>query len=128
MKIVIESIPHHQQRYPTAGDYWTDADGTKHIKVSQMGCWRKQTLLAIHELIESALCDHAGISEDAITDFDVVWEQLRSAGHPMESGEPGNDPKAPYRKQHEFALAIESLVADKLGVDWIDYNRTLDAL
>ena len=34
MKIVIETIPHAQQRYPTCGDWYTDDSGL-HIKVSE---------------------------------------------------------------------------------------------
>ena len=42
--------------------------------------------------------------------------------------EPGNDPRAPYRNEHDFATTIEMLVAQKLGVKWSDYEKTVLAL
>lgn len=118
MKIVIETIPHHEQRYVTAGDYWDDSNG-KQVRVSELGDWRMELLVAIHELIETALCDVRGIAEPDVMAFDMA--------HP-DADDPGSLPEAPYHKEHMFAEEIEHLIADELGVDWTDYETRVGAL
>ena len=123
MMIVIRTIPHAEQRYPTAGDYWWDDDGTWQIRVSDLGDWRKELLLGLHELIESGICRHKGISEQSITDFDIAWEKKQPR-----TGEPGDSPEAPYFNEHQFATSIERICSFHLGVDWVEYNAVMDAL
>lgn len=120
MKIEIETIPHDKQRYPTAGDYWDDPiEGTKHILVSAMGDWRLELLVAIHELVESALCDQRGIPEHEVAAFDMAN---------LDADEPGELPNAPYHREHMFAETIERLVAEQLGVSWIQYGQAVSKL
>ena len=45
-----------------------------------------------------------------------------------ELDEPGDDPRAPYHREHEFAGCVERLLAHELGIDWNDYEDALDAL
>ena len=123
MKIIIETIPHDQHRYETCGDYWQDADGTRHIRVSDMGDDRLATLVALHELIEWTLCDDRGIAEPDIMAFDkAVPDDSPYAD------DPGHDPAAPYHKEHVFAECVERLVAAELGVNWQDYEKRVEAL
>ena len=119
MKIQIDTVPHFQQRYATAGDYFDLADGTKIIRVSDLGDWRMEMLVAIHELIETALCDVRGIAEPDVMAFDEA--------HPDET-DPGAMEDAPYHKEHMFAEAVEKWVATELGVDWDEYSRRVEAL
>ncbi len=126
MKIHIESIPHEQQRYPTVGDYWDDGDGTSQIRISVMRDWRYEVLVAVHEMIEMALTKQRGISEEAITKFDISFEDAREQR--LVIGEPGDSPQAPYRREHFFATNIERLLAAELGVDWTEYDRYVDEL
>jgi len=128
LRIAVETIPHAQQRYPTAGDYWWDDDGTFQVRISDLGDWRKELLLAVHELIEMGICRYKGIEEQDITDFDIAWEKHRAAGLVMTVDEPGNDPAAPYFNEHGFASAIERICAFQLGVNWIEYNQAMGAL
>src|ERR1700704_2807786 len=100
MKIVIETIPNEDQRYPTVGDWYYDHNGTLHIKVSAMKDARHETLVAIHELIEVVLCKQAGISQETVDNFDMDYEKHR---HPDDQSEAGDDSNAPYRKQHCIA-------------------------
>ncbi len=125
MKIRIESIPHHEQRYPTVGDYWQEGD-TDQVRVSAMKDWRYEILVAVHELIEMALTRHRGISEESITAFDVEYERLRE--EELVKGEPGDSAKAPYQKEHFFATNVERLFAAELGVNWADYDQYVDQL
>ena len=126
MKIQIETIPHDAQRYPTVGDYWEDADGTEQVRVSKMIDWRYEMLVAVHELVEWALTRHRGIPEEEISAFDIEYEHLRE--REAVKGEPGDNPKSPYRREHFFATNLERLLAAELGVDWMEYDQYVDEL
>ena len=125
MRIHVETIPHDMQRYPTVGDYW-DENGTEQVRVSEMKDWRYEILVAVHELIEMAITKHRGIAEAAITAFDVAFEHARESG--LVQGEPGDQPDAPYRREHVFATNIERLFAAELDVDWPQYDEYVNSL
>ena len=126
MKIIVETIPHEAQRYPTVGDYWEAEDGTLQIRVSHMHDWRYVILVAVHELAEMMITRFRGISEESIGAFDMEFERKREQG--LVLGEPGDAPDAPYRREHFFATNIERLLAAELGVDWAEYETHVDAL
>ena len=125
MRINVETIPHHEQRYPTVGDYW-EADGVVQIRVSEMHDWRYVILVAVHELVEMMLTRYRGISQEAIGAFDMEFEKKREVG--LVAGEPGDAPEAPYRREHFFSTNLERLLAAELGVDWPIYETYVDAL
>jgi len=125
MKIIIETILHQQQAYPTVGDWRRDPDGTLRIKVSEEIGDRHALLVAVHELVEVALCEARGITVAAVDAFDQNFEANRPKGN---YDEPGDDPAAPYRKEHFFATNIERLLAAELGVDWQQYEAAINKL
>src|SRR5579862_5413581 len=98
LRMQIETIPHETQRYPTVGDYWLDENHIEQIRVSEMMDWRYEVLVAVHEIVEMALTRHRNISEEAITEFDVKFEQEKEKG--LLTGEAGNNVNAPYRREH----------------------------
>jgi len=71
-------------------------------------------------MIEAYLAIHAGVSPAAVDRFDKAYEAKRKRG---DDSEPGDDPKAPYYRQHQIATGIERLLAVELGVDWSTYDR-----
>jgi hypothetical protein len=92
-------------------------------------------LVAIHELIELVLCKQVGISEASVDSFDIAFEKEREAYKSkgvdfdaIVASEPGDDPTAPYYKQHQIATAIEKLLAAELGVKWNQYEREINSL
>lgn len=125
MKIVIETIPHEHQRYPTVGDWVYDDDGNLAIRVSQMKDWRHEMLVAVHELVEVLTCKKDGISQESVDAFDIEYEKNR-AKDDVES-EPGDDPKAPYVDQHCLATGIERILAQQWGVKWNEYADEIEA-
>nr|WP_276978646.1 hypothetical protein [Ferrimicrobium acidiphilum] len=128
--VVIEEIPHKEQRYPTVGD-WTPPTKAKRpvkIRVSKMKDWRYTFLVAFHELIEYQLCKQRGITDDEVVDFDVQFEAERAAGLHSKDAEPGDDPRAPYKKEHQFATKKEREMAKELGVSWSAYEKAVLAL
>jgi hypothetical protein len=116
MRILIQAKPYHQMRYPTLGDWYQDGHGAV-IDVADVGDWRMNLLIALHEMVESALCEHAGIPESEVLAFDKAHPDLN---------DPGADPAAPYQKQHLIAERMERFLAAELGVDWKDYEAACD--
>jgi len=124
MRITIESVPHGVCRNKGVGDYggsWCDL----WIKVSHMRNWRYIVLVAVHELVEVAICRHQKITNRAITAFDKQFEAKRRPGN---VDEPGNDLNAPYRSAHRTATKIEKVLAKALEVDWKQYSKLVDSL
>ncbi len=121
-------IAHADQRYPTVGDWQAVADGSCHITVSKMSDPRYEVLVAIHELIEATLCAERGIKQSVVDEFDKLFEAEREARKHHPDAEPGDDPRAPYHRQHRFATAIETLLAFEMGVDWDAYEREVSEL
>lgn len=125
LDIVIKTVRHSEHRYETVGDYWTAPNGQTQIRVSKLPDERMEFLVAVHELIEQGLTKWHGITEEAVTQFDVAFEALREEG---DETEPGDSPNAPYRKEHFFATSVERLLAAELGVDWMLYEMHLAEL
>ena len=111
--ISIKVIPHKKQRYDTSGDYWIDKRGTIQIRISKAKNWRYEALLLMHELAEMFLCMERGISFKKIDLFDIQFQG---------DGEPGDDPKAPYHREHRWASRLERMFAAELGVNWEKYE------
>lgn len=125
MRIIIDTIAHSAQRYPTVGDWKIDADGTIHIYVSDMGNDDYAFLVAIHELVEARLCQKCGITDEMVTAFDEKFELVRKPG---DISEPGDDPLSPYRREHCTATAVERLMCAELGINWFDYEQAVQRL
>lgn len=126
MMIDVKVIPHREQRYETAGDWWFNPDNTRlTIRVSRMGNEDFENLVSLHEQTEALLCLKRGICEKQITAFDIEFEKNRADGN---TDEPGDAPNAPYKKEHFFATSIERLIAAELGVDWKEYDDAIQAL
>jgi hypothetical protein len=119
LNIEIKTIPDDTQRYNTVGDYWKK-DGKDYLRISDMGSWKYEMLVAIHELVEEMLCRARHISDSSITNFDERYEKHRKYGV---LDEPGDDKHAPYHKEHAFATKIEKLCSDELGVNWEEYMQ-----
>lgn len=105
--IVIKTIPHNWQDYDTQGNWRRAADGSLLILISEQADQRKAFLLALHEFVEASLCLDRGISQEGVDHFDMNFTG---------EGEPGDDPKAPYRKEHRFSCLLEHLLAHEFGM------------
>jgi hypothetical protein len=123
MNTIIKSIPHSKQRYNTIGD-WKFVDSTigdplvLDIYISDLGDNKMNALIAIHELVEAVLCrfNDPEITGEEVDKFDMSHPELE---------EPGEDSRAPYKKQHKFASMIEMLVAIQLNINWDEYEKGL---
>ena len=146
-KFLIQTIPHKLQRYQTVGD-WEPGNPAK-ITVSEMGNDDYEFLVMVHELIEFYLCQKHGITSEMVDKFDFAFEKERAAeirhimkSHPrrgrygraqtrqmdidrINNREPGDDPNAPYYKEHQFATMMEKALCHELGVNWDKYDKTV---
>jgi hypothetical protein len=85
---------------------------------------RYEFLVGMHEAIEAYLAMHAGVSPEAVDRFDRAYEAKRKPG---DDSEAGDDPRAPYHREHVFATKIERQLARWLGVNWRDYDREVSS-
>jgi len=122
MKIRIETIPHHAQRYDTPGDWVFTPSGDLVVWISELADQRMEFLLSIHETIEAILCRQSGISPEMVDDWDRKWTPHGSYL------EPGADPMAPYHIQHFATETLERQLAAYMQVDWEEYGRKIAAL
>ncbi len=122
MKIIIETIPHDQQRIPGQVGDWYLKDGALMIAVSKMGNWRYEMLVVHHELTEALLCMDRGITAEAVDAFCATIEERRAAGTVDESG---HDKNSPSHREHMFAENLERMLALELGVDWAEYGKAI---
>ena len=71
--------------------------------------------------------------------FDIAYEKARAAERDGDESlvapcgcrhreEPGDDPHAPYHKQHQVATTCEKLIAEALEMDWEAYGRAVEKL
>lgn len=129
MRIIIDTIPHKDQRYDTVGDWVFSKKGDLVITVSQMKDWRHEVLVAFHELVEAFLCKYNGIDEARVSAFDRAYEELRKK-YPVILGtsEPGDIVTAPYHEQHIAATALEKEFARFLEVIWSKYEKAVNDL
>ena len=121
-KITCQAIPHKEQAYDTIGDY-KEENGEWTFTVSKMTA-DYEFLVIIHEMVEWYLTQRNGLKDEEIVAFDKQFKGEQSRGEHPDIDEPGDAPDCPYKKEHFFAANIERIIADKLGVDWKEYDRT----
>lgn len=111
-------------RYATTGDYYKTKDGWEFV-VAGTGDRDYDFLVLFHELIELYLTDRRGIKEPDIMKFDIWFKEQKYKGLLKEYPEPGVHPRAPYKKEHLFALKLEKVLAKELGINWKKYDDRL---
>lgn len=104
----------------SAGDYWRPRQELINIRALELGNPDYEFLIILHEIIEEYLCTKRGIKETDIQAFDQKFSEEGG------EGEPGDDKRAPYYKEHQFATKIEKLMATQMGIKWRDYSRAVD--
>jgi hypothetical protein len=122
--INIKVIPHERQSYRTVGDYWETLKSYE-IRVSRVNKSDYEYLVAFHELVELYLCKKHGVKFEDITSFDKLYQAETDKGLHSPGDEPGEDPRAPYHKEHMFACEMENMMGDELEVDMMKYEETL---
>lgn len=125
MNITVKIQPYKKMRYATIGDWVFNKRGDLLILVADLGNWRYNMLVAVHEIVEVLICKHRGITQNKVDKFDMAYEKRRKAG---DFSEPGDDPKAPYSAEHGIATGVERILAALLGVSWKKYEAKINSL
>ncbi len=125
MRVVIDFIPHNEQRYPTLGDWEkkeVDGQEVMLIRISKLGVRESEIAIAVHELIEALLCDHDEITSKEVDDWDFAFVEGQRKGEIGKDEEPGDHPKAPYHLQHVIAQRIENELVHSVGMTHRQHN------
>lgn len=125
--ILIFTIPHRFHRYETCGDYAWTKDNVLVIFVSKLGNINYEYLVSFHEFIEASLIKKRGIKEEDINNFDIMFEEERKKGL-WKKEECGDDPRSPYRAEHEMATIMEKILAKELKINWSSYEKCINEL
>ncbi len=121
MNIFIKVVQPSQMRPNVDGaDWFWDENFDLQVRVCPMSDWRYETMLAIHEAVEAIMCKHNGVSQKEVDEFDAAYDKTHA-----NDVEAGDDPAAPYKREHCFATAIERILCGELGVDWRAYDDEL---
>ena len=128
-KINLEVIPHEEQRLDGAGDYYYEDNGDQVIKVSSLRGdiderYSKlfENLIFIHELVEITMTEFHGIEEPEIQAHDELFGKEQELGMHHPEDEPGDDPRSPYRLEHQTAETVERMILSALGLSFTDYD------
>lgn len=122
--VLIQVIPHKSQKYETAGN-WEFIGSALKVSVSDTGDWKYNMAIAVHELVEAIACKVDGVKEEEVTNFDIQFEQNRAKGN---KDEPGDEPSAPYQREHSLASGIERTLAAFLKIPWKEYEKAVNSL
>jgi hypothetical protein len=119
--INIKVIPESEQRKEVNGaDWWWDENMDLQVRVSPMSDWRYEALLAMHEAIEAILCRHNGVNEPDVCRFDQEFDKTHTF-----DVDAGDEPDAPYVREHCFATGLERVMCAELDVNWKTYDAEL---
>lgn len=103
-------------------DWFWEPNGDLQVQIGPMSDWRREVLLGIHEAVEAILCKNNHVPQAAVDAFDQEYDKTHST-----DCNAGDDPAAPYRREHCFATAVERMLCAELGVNWKDYDDELAA-
>ncbi len=123
MNINVQTIDNKDHRPNITGaDWWYDDNGDLQVRVSKMSDPRYEAALILHETFEAILCRFAGVTHQQVDAFDIPYE----ATHDKKCNA-GDEPDAPYFKQHGYATAAERIFTTACGVEWLKYDKELES-
>lgn len=114
-------------RCAQAGDWKFTPEGGLIVTAVPLADPRHSLLIQFHEFVEAATCQHRGITDEEVTAFDTMFEEERSKGLHSETEEDGDDPRAPYFREHQLATILERVMAANLDVGWKEYEQAISA-
>jgi hypothetical protein len=123
MNINIKVIPESEQRETVNGaDWFFDDQGDLQVRVSPMSDWRYEVALAFHEAFEACLCKNNGVTQKSVDDFDMAYD----LAHPDQPDiNAGDEPDAPYVREHNYATIVDRLFIGACGLFWKKYDDEL---
>ena len=121
MNITIKIVDPKDMRPEVDGNDWFwETNGDLQVQIAPMSDWRYEVLLAIHETVEAIMCKHNSVSQQSVDAFDTEYDKTHTT-----DCNAGDDPQAPYKREHCFATAVERILCAELDVDWKTYDDEL---
>lgn len=117
-QIILQIIPHEEQRLKMIGDWFFDQDDNLTVRVTDLGDWRLNFIIARHELDEAMLCKYYGVTTEQVDKYDLEHPDNGSSDY-------ADNQSSPYYQQHNDALAAEWIMSRLLDIDWKDYERRM---
>jgi hypothetical protein len=115
-------VPESMRPEVDGADWFWDDVGDLKVRICPMSDWRYEAMLGIHEQVEAVICKHTGVTQHSVDVFDHQYDQTHD-----NDCEAGDDPSAPYKREHCFATVVERMLCGVLGVDWKSYSDELVA-
>ena len=115
-KIVFTFPKYREMRYKSLGD-WFFRGGVLFIASVREQGLESAIAVAIHELVETILCNEAGVTQEQVDKFDMTHLFL---------DDPGLSPDAPYHRQHVAALKVERAFCNAVGLSWKQHEKNMD--
>jgi hypothetical protein len=126
LNATLKSVPEKLVRSEQAGDWTYGPDGQMIATVVEdRFSPESELLVAIHELVECFLCRRNGVTDHEVVEFDNMWVDELKHGHHSNHDEPGDDPRSPYREEHQAATHVERAACSALGLTWEDHCRVI---
>lgn len=126
IEVVFEPV--EKMRYATVGDYFPKKDGTLRFEIADLGDTFFNKMILIHEMVEQALTEKFGITNEHIDKFDFMFEKEVNEGRHLPGAEAGSDVRCPYHREHTLATAVEMMMCALTGVKWNEYNSRVNNL
>lgn len=126
LNVIIKEIPNEDIKARmgfTGADWWIDEGGILQIRIAIELPELERHALALHEYSEALLCIHDGVTVAQVDEFDKKFK-----GEHIVDVNAGDDPLAPYARQHTFATAIERIFTGAVGLKWKPYEERLSKL
>ena len=127
MDICVKIIPNEKHRAGVGGaDWYFDKKGNLQVRVTKLSSWKREITLALHEVIEAVLAKAHGVTVAQVDAFDMDYEKAHMEDHGLNAGD---DPRAPYVREHNAATACERVIAMELDIGaWSDYDREIGSI
>jgi hypothetical protein len=126
MNINIQTVPNDQIKLRmgfTGADWWWEK-GVLQIRVAEeIENQHEIACLITHEISEALLCFYMSVPQSEVDAFDKEYQET----HQVDLNA-GDESRAPYRVQHNWATAIERIMAGALDVKWAEYDKKLSVI
>jgi hypothetical protein len=126
MDIIIKTVSNNEvmERMGfTGADWWFDEKGDLQVRIANLGNWKEEAILGIHEASEGIICKQMKITHEDVDEFDKIYQITHEVDN-----DSGDELLAPYKWPHTFATAIERVLAGVLRVDWKSYDDKLSVI
>lgn len=126
--IVVKTVPNEEIKIRhgfTGADWWWEGDTLQVRVAAELTDWKERAALIVHEVAEALISRDMGITVTQVDDYDAKFERE----HPGDgTTNVGDIDDCPYRQPHNYATAIERVLASAMNISWQNYDDRLSQL